>query len=151
MYFNSRVAPLMAKLGQDSPTLTQMHNVLTVSLLICSFTASILAAFHLSKWIPVALGFAAMLTVIMHLHAASARLAATNAALAGLRSLEVQYRACSAMDRRTPAFKHALILRTEQLAMGVTMAWVGTAVALTAETEDVESSGSKSAGQDAKK
>jgi len=84
-----------------------------------------------------------MLTAIMQLHAAAPRLAATNAALAGLRSLEVRYRSCSTMERRTPAFKQELIQRTEQLALGVTMAWVGTAVALNAEGEEISSTETK--------
>jgi len=117
--------------------------------MFCSFFASILGAFHGSKWIPVALGFAAMLSAFVHIHRANTRLSATNAALAGLRSLEVQYRSSSTMDRRTPAFKQALILRTEQLAMGVTMAWVGAAVALTEGGDDgAENSGKAAEKQD---
>jgi len=150
MYFDSRVLPLMAKLGRESPRLSCRYNWLTVALLLCSFTASILGAFHHSKWIPVALGVAAMLTAIMYLHAANTRLAATNAALAGLRSLEMQFRSSSSMLRRTPAFKQALILRTEQLELGATMAWVGTSIKLRADGEEVEDAG-KVAAQDSEK
>merc|ERR1719510_2834623 len=89
-----------------------------------------------------------MLSAFVHIHRANTRLSATNAALAGLRSLEVQFRSSSTMDRRTPAFKQALVLRTEQLALSVTMAWVGSAVALTADGDDtVEQSGAAAASQ----
>jgi len=149
MYFHARVVPLMKKLAEQSPELSFCHNTLTISVMFCSFFASILGAFHGSKWIPVALGFAAMLSAFVHIHRANTRLSATNAALAGLRSLEVQYRSSSTMDRRTPAFKQALILRTEQLAMGVTMAWVGAAVALTEGGDDgAENSGKAAEKQD---
>jgi len=149
MYFESRIMPLIKKLATDSPMLSLMHSMLTVAVLVCSFMASLLGAFHGSKWIPVALGLAAMLSSLMVMHRFNTRCSATNAALAGLRGQEVHFRSSSTMDRRTPAFKQALVQRTEQLALGVTMAWVGAAVALTADGSDsaVEKSGGAAASQ----
>ena len=124
-YFASRVAKLLEKLDSDLPSLSWEQSCGSFGLLLCSFAASVLGAFHRSIWIPVILGFAALLNVIMNFRASGVRLTATNKALAALRSLEMQYRGMSSMDRRTPDFKRLLIEKTEQHALEVIRTWAG--------------------------
>ena len=144
-YFESRVTKLISKYARDSPTLSWEHSCSNVSLLVCGFAASVLGAFHNSSWIPVVLGLAAFLTTIKNYRACDTQLLATNKALSGLHSLEVQYKGMSNMDRRTPSFKRTLFLKTEQLAFEVTKSWVGS-VSVSFEGQEEEHAEEKAKG-----
>lgn len=146
-YFETRVQSLLGKYQRDAPRLEVEQDFGDLMLFLCGFCASVLGAFQISSWIPVVLGFSAMLSAIMNYKSSGARLIATNQALAGLYNINVQWQALSNVDRRTPLFKAFVISTTEQHAFNVVQAWAGAASVnlgnATGDSENLEEKDSK--------
>jgi len=135
MYYKCRVQKLLPMFQRDTPSLVFQQDASDITLFLCGFAASLLGAFHASSWIPVVLGFSAMLTMIMTYCGTREQVHATNRALAGITTIDVQWQALSNVDRRTPRFKAAIIGKTEALAFSVVQALAGS-VAFAAGSDD---------------
>lgn len=134
-YYTSRLLKLSALYKQEAPRLAWEQNVGDIAILGCSFAASLLGAYHSSLWIPIVLGLSALLTTIKAFLGAGSQLVATNMALAGLSAIEVEWSALSSVERRTPRFKELLISFTEQQAVNVIQATIGTGATATSASK----------------
>ena len=150
-YFEKRVLMLIHQFETQAPELSAEQSFTNYALILCTFASSVLGALRYSAFIPVVLGFAALLNSIMAHRASSTRLNAINTALAGLRGLEVQYTAMSNMDRRTPSFKRTLCSKAEQLAFDVVKTWAGSAMTFDDSTVIEEDKDEEKKKADAKK
>merc|ERR1712232_792380 len=91
--------------------------------------ASVLGALKYSQVIPVVFAFASANQILIAYFNPKVHLNQVNAAIACLHELQLQWDGSSNMERRTPAFKEKMIQRTEDMAVSVLQAWLGSKAA----------------------
>jgi len=150
-YYELRFNHLKKKYQSELPSCKRSYETFSVVILLGGALSSLLGAFKASSYIPVVVGFGAMLQHIMATQNWSGKLSAMNFALGGMMGTTVQWQSLSSMDKRSPQFKETMITNTEKQHMSVVQAITGMSNLFSGGTGQDEGSNSNEKGKEKSK
>jgi hypothetical protein len=127
VYYNTRLHKLLEFSTHLIPDLVQKNDRGHTMTFICGGIASLLGAFGCAGWIPVFMSLSSTINTLRTFNGHDMRTMGLNHSLAGLKTLNTQWKAMSNMDRRTPENRKQLIMKCETLVLEAMKSWTGAA------------------------
>lgn len=122
-YFEHRVLPTLERYQKLAPQLSRRLTTYEVLIVIASLVSTLLGAFQWTEWIPIAVSLGAVFSSLLTYESLQSRVAAVNAAIQDLTSVQARWSSYGVVEKRTPSVKTSIVEMTEAAIMRETAAY----------------------------